>query len=469
MMRGVHQTQRRVMICSGYELWTSFFLRQTANYLMKMMGEESMERRIIQVQEKLPLAQTIPLSLQHLFAMFGATVLVPFLFKVNPATSLLMNGIGTLIYLIIAKGRIPAYLGSSFAFISPVFAIMADPSLGGYAAAQGGFIMFGVFFVVVSQLVRVAGTRWIDVIFPPAAMGAIVAIIGLELAPVATDMAGLTGKLIDQLKIPYATAVTVSMFTLGVTILCSILLRGFMAAIPVLLGVVAGYLFSIFMGIVDFASIASAAWFEVPTLYSPTFNASAMLMIMPAAFVVLAEHIGHLVVTGNIVEKDLVKDPGLDRSLLGDGISNILSGFVGATPNTTYGENIGVMAVTKVFSVWVIGGAAVIAIGISFVGKFAAIIRSIPVPVMGGVCILLFGVIAAAGIRMLIEKKVDYTKSRNLILTSVVLISGISGAAVKVGAVELKGMALGTIVSILISLMFYVLDKFELANDGGAD
>ena len=217
-----------------------------------------MERRIIQVQEKLPLAQTIPLSLQHLFAMFGATVLVPFLFKVNPATSLLMNGIGTLIYLIIAKGRIPAYLGSSFAFISPVFAIMADPSLGGYAAAQGGFIMFGVFFVVVSQLVRVAGTRWIDVIFPPAAMGAIVAIIGLELAPVATDMAGLTGKLIEQLKIPYATAVTVSMFTLGVTILCSILLRGFMAAIPVLLGVVAGYLFSIFMGIVDFASIASA-------------------------------------------------------------------------------------------------------------------------------------------------------------------------------------------------------------------
>jgi uracil permease len=174
-----------------------------------------------------------------------------------------------------------------------------------------------------------------------------------------------------------------------------------------------------------------------------------------------------LVVTGNIVEKDLVKDPGLDRSLLGDGISNVLSGLVGATPNTTYGENIGVMAITKVFSVWVIGGAACIAIAISFIGKFAAIIRSIPVPVMGGVCILLFGVIAAAGIRMLIEKKVDYTKSRNLILTSVVLISGISGATVKVGAVELKGMALGTIVSILISLLFFVLDKFDLANDGG--
>ena len=422
-----------------------------------------MERRIIQVQEKLPLGQTIPLSLQHLFAMFGATVLVPFLFKVNPATSLLMNGIGTIVYLVVARGRIPAYLGSSFAFISPVFAILSDPSLGGYSAAQGGFIMFGVFFIVVSQLVRVAGTRWIDVIFPPAAMGAIVAIIGLELAPVATDMAGLTGKLIEQLKIPYATAVTVSMFTLAVTILGSILLRGFLAAIPILIGVVAGYLFSMAMGIVDFASIAAAPWFEVPTLYAPTFNVSAMMMIMPAAFVVLAEHIGHLVVTGNIVEKDLVKDPGLDRSLLGDGISNVLSGLVGATPNTTYGENIGVMAITKVFSVWVIGGAACIAIAISFIGKFAAIIRSIP-----GVCILLFGVIAAAGIRMLIEKKVDFTKSRNLILTSVVLISGISGAAVKVGAVELKGMALGTIVSILISLLFYMLDKFNLTNDGGS-
>ena len=428
-----------------------------------------MERRMIGVEEKLPLAQTFPLSLQHLFAMFGATVLVPFLFKVNPATSLLMNGIGTIIYLIIARGRIPAYLGSSFAFISPVFAVMADPSLGGYAAAQGGFILFGVFFVVVSQIVRVAGTRWIDVIFPPAAMGAIVAIIGLELAPVATDMAGLTGKLVEQLSIPHATAITVSMFTLAVTILGSILLRGFLAAIPVLIGVIAGYLFSIVMGIVDFASIAAAPWLEVPTLYSPIFNVSAMLMIMPAAFVVLAEHIGHLVVTGNIVEKDLIKDPGLDRSLLGDGISNILSGFVGATPNTTYGENIGVMAITKVFSVWVIGGAAVIAVCISFIGKFAAIIRSIPVPVMGGVCILLFGVIAAAGIRMLIEKKVDYTRSRNLILTSVVLIAGISGAAVKIGAVELKGMALGTIVSILLSLVFYVLDQLKLTNDAGAE
>jgi uracil permease len=418
-----------------------------------------MERRIIQVDEKLPLSQTIPLSLQHLFAMFGATVLVPYLFHVNPATSLLMNGIGTLIYIFLAKGKIPAYLGSSFAFIAPVFAVMAVPSLGGYAAAQGGFIVFGIFFVIISFIIRIAGVRWLDVIFPPAAMGAIVAIIGLELAPTAASMAGLTGTLIQELHIPYATAVTVSMFTLAATILGSVLFRGFLAVIPVLIGVIAGYVLSVFMGIVDLSAIVNAPWIEPPTFYEPVFNLNAILMIMPAALVVLAEHIGHLVVTANIVGRDLVKDPGLHRSLLGDGISNILSGFVGATPNTTYGENIGVMAITRVFSVWVIGGAAVLAIIISFVGKFSAFIHSIPVPVMGGVCILLFGTIAAAGIRMLIEKKVDYTKARNLILTSVVLITGVSGAAVKFGAIELKGMALGTVVAIVISLLFELFDR----------
>lgn len=424
-----------------------------------------MKKRMIQVEEKLPLLQTIPLSLQHLFAMFGATVLVPFLFQVNPATSLLMNGVGTLIYLIISKGKIPAYLGSSFAFIAPVFAVLAIPSLGGYAAAQGGFIAFGLFFIVVSLIVRFAGVNWIDVIFPPAAMGAIIAVIGLELAPVATDMAGLTGKMVENLNIPHATAVTVSIFTLVVTIVGSVLFRGFFSSIPVLIGVIAGYMLSLFMGIVDLNGVTNAPWFEVPTMYAPVFNMNAILMIAPAMLVVLAEHIGHLVVTGNIVERDLIKDPGLHWSLLGDGLSNILSGFVGATPNTTYGENIGVMAITKVFSVWVIGGAAIIAITISFIGKFAALIRSIPVPVMGGICILLFGVIAAAGIRMLIEKRVDYTRSRNLILTSVVLVSGISGASVKFGTVELKGMALGTAVAIVISMLFEIFTRLGIAND----
>ena len=422
-----------------------------------------MPRRTIDVDERLPLVQTLPLSLQHLFAMFGATVLVPYLLHVNPATSLLMNGVGTLVYLWICKGRVPAYLGSSFAFIAPVLAVLAVPALGGYAAAQGGFIAFGLFFVLVSQVVRVAGTRWIDIIFPAAAMGAIVAVIGLELAPVAADMAGLTGKA-SGLFTP-ASAMAVSLFTLGLTILCSVLLRGFLGVIPVLLGVVGGTLLALFLGKVDLATIAAAPWFQVPSLYRPTFNPQAILMIMPAALVVLAEHVGHLVVTGNIMGRDLVKDPGLHRSLLGDGLSNILSGLTGATPNTTYGENIGVMAITKVYSVWVIRGAALIAILVSFIGKAAAAIRAIPVPVMGGVCLLLFGVIAAAGIRMLVEKQVDYTKARNLVLTSVVLISGISGAAVKLGTVELKGMALGTVVAIVLSLLFWGFDRLGISND----
>lgn len=420
-----------------------------------------MLNRIIQVEEKLPMSQTIPLSLQHLFAMFGATVLVPFLFKVNPATSLLMNGIGTLIYLYICKGKIPAYLGSSFAFISPVFLIMSQY---GYAAAQGGFIVFGLFFILMALVVKTVGVKWIDVVFPPAAMGAITAIIGLELAPTAASMAGLTGDLMQQLNIPVDKAIMVSVFTLTVTILGSVLLRGFLSVIPVLIGVLSGYVFALAVGIVDLSSVATAPWFEVPTLYSPEFNISAIIIVLPAMLVVLAEHISHLVVTGNIVERDLVKTPGLHRSLLGDGISNVLSGFVGATPNTTYGENIGVMAITKVYSTWVIGGAAVFAIALSFIGKLAALIRSIPVPVMGGVCILLFGVIAASGIRMLVEKKVDYTQAKNMILTSSVLVLGLSGAAVKIGVVELKGMALGTIVSIVISLAFEVFTRMGLMD-----
>lgn len=423
-----------------------------------------MKKRTIQVEEKLPLLETIPLAFQHLFAMFGATVLVPFLFKVNPATSLLMNGVGTLIYLIVSRGKIPAYLGSSFAFIAPVMAVMADPTLHGYSSAQGGFICFGIFFIIVSRIVKIAGTAWIDVIFPPAAIGAIVAVIGLELAPVAVEMAGFTAKAAES-GIPVYYGMIVSTFTLIVIILGSICFRGFLSVIPVLIGVIAGYLLSMGMGIVKFDAVYSAAWFEFPTFYSPEFKLSAILMIMPAALVVLAEHIGHLVVTGNVVERDLINNPGLSLSLLGDGISNILSGFVGATPNTTYGENIGVMALTRVFSVWVIGCAAILAIIISFIGKFAALIRSIPVPVMGGVCILLFGVIAAAGIRMLIEKRVDYTQPKNLILTSVVLIAGVGGAAIKFWGIEIKGMALGTVISIVLSLTFLLLGKFGLLND----
>lgn len=415
-----------------------------------------MTNREIQVDQKLPLLQTFPLSLQHLFAMFGATVLVPILFKVNPATILLFNGIGTLLYLFICKGKIPAYLGSSFAFLSPVFLVLPQY---GYGAALGGFIVVGAIFSLVAMSISVIGTKWIDVVFPPAAMGAIVAIIGLELAPVAADMAGLTAKTLDP------KTVTVSVFTLLVTVFGSVMFRGFLSIIPILIGVLSGYTLAAFLGLVDLSGVANAPWLAMPTLYTPEFHIGAIAIIAPAALVVIAEHIGHLVVTGNIVGRDLAKDPGLHRSLLGNGLSTMISGFFGSTPNTTYGENIGVMAITKVYSVWVIGGAAVIAIILSFVGKLAAAIQSIPVPVMGGVSLLLFGVIAASGVRMLVESKVDYSRPRNLILTSIVLIVGVSGAHLTIGSVTMKGMALATVVSILFSLSFKVLDVLGLTND----
>lgn len=415
-----------------------------------------MAKKVIQVDEKVPILEALPLSFQHLFAMFGASVLVPILFKVDPATVLLMNGIGTLIYLVLCKGKIPAFLGSSFAFLSPVFAVMSKYN---YEAALGGFIASGIIFMATATIIKFAGTAWIHKVFPPAAMGAIVAIIGLELAPVAADMAGLTAKTLDP------KAVLVSMVTLIVVILGSVLFRGFLAVIPILIGIVAGYVLSLALGMVSFAPVAQASLIKMPTMYTPTFNIGAIITIIPAALVVIAEHIGHLIVTANIVGRDLTRDPGLHRSLMGDGISTTLSGFVGSVPTTTYGENIGVMAITKVFSVWVIGGAAVISIILAFSGKLAALIQSIPTPVMGGVSLLLFGVIAASGIRMLVEQKVDYSKPKNLILTSVVLIIGLSGAHVELGTVSLKGMALATIVSIVISLLFNMFENAGLMND----
>ncbi len=265
----------------------------------------------------------IPLSLQHLFAMFGATVLVPFLFNVNPTTCLFMNGIGTLLYIFLTKGQIPSYLGSSFAFISPVMVILSTHS---YAAAQSGFIVFGLLFVLFSFIIKMVGTKWIDVIFPPACMGAIVAIIGLELAPVAAGMAGLTG---DEINF---SNIAVSMFTLGVTVVGSVVFKGFLSIIPVLVGVISGYLFSFAMGMVDLTPVYNAPWFQIPQFYRPEFNLEAIMIIAPATLVVLAEHIGHLVVTGNIVGRNLVEKPGLDRSLFAAEVLAQIREAVGQRP-----------------------------------------------------------------------------------------------------------------------------------------
>ena len=416
----------------------------------------------IDVHERPSLAKLLPLSFQHLFAMFGATVLVPFLLKVDPATSLFMNGIGTILYVLICQGKIPSYLGSSFAFIGPVSAVVASGM--SYGAAQGGFIAFGISFMILALLVKFIGIKWIDVLFPPAAMGAIVAVIGLEVAPVAMGMAGIIGDQWQSFGMTHEQVLFLSLFSLCVTILGTVLFRGFFAVIPVLIGVVSGYVAAAIMGVVDFSGVENAAWFALPQFYEPEFDINAILMIMPALFVVFAEHVGHVVVTSNIIGRDLMKEPGLSRSLFADGLSNVLSGLVGATPNTTYGENIGVMAITRVYSTYVIAGAAVLAILFSFVGKVAALIHAIPVPVMGGVSILLFGIIAASGLRMLVERKVDYTKSTNLILSSVVLVVGLSNAKLAIGPVVLQGMGLATVTAIVLSVIFAIFRKTGLGN-----
>lgn len=422
-------------------------------------------QREIQVHEKLPWGPGFLLSLQHLFAMFGSTVLVPNLFGVDPGMILLMNGIGTLLYILICRGKIPAYLGSSFAFISPVLSVLEDHPDNGYSLALGAFIVTGVIFALVALVVRFAGTGWIDVVFPPAVMGAIVATIGLELVPVAARMAGLIAPEGAADWTPNGSAITLSMVTLGVTVIGAVLFRGFPKIIHILIGIVTGYMLAYLMGEVNTGAISGASFFSAPTLTTPSWDTTVIFTIIPVSLVVIVEHIGHLLVTSNIVGKDLSKDPGLDRSLMGNGISTILSGFFGSTPNTTYGENIGVMALTKVYSIYVIGGAAVIAILLSFSGTFSSVIANIPQPVMGGVSLLLFGVIAASGLRIFVEQKVDFSKATNMIMATLVLVVGISGAKLTIAGVELKGMALATIVGIVLSLFFKLIEVLGLSND----
>lgn len=388
--------------------------------------------------------------------MFGASVLVPFLFGINPAIVLLMNGVGTLLFIVITKGKAPAYLGSSFAFLSPALLVIER---FGYAYALGGFVVLGIGGMIVALIIRKCGTKWIDIVLPTAAMGPVVALIGLELAGNAADTAGLLAEKVDIRN------VIVFLVTLGVAVFGQILFRGFLSVIPILIAIIAGYLAAAACGILEFDAVREAAFFALPNFQTPKFHLEAILTILPALLLVTSEHIGHQIVTGKIVGRDLLKDPGLHRSLFADFFSTTLSGLCGSVPTTTYGENIGVMAVTKVYSVQVIGGAAVLSICCSFFGKLAALISTIPGPVIGGISFLLYGMIGTSGLRMLVDGKVDYSKSRNLTLTSVVFVVGLSRIALNLGDVQLTGMVLACIVAMGLSLVFYVLDRLKLTND----
>ncbi|MBQ2015336.1 MAG: uracil permease [Peptococcaceae bacterium] len=418
-----------------------------------------MERKVLGINERPPLTQWIPLSLQHTFAMFSASVLVPILFGIPASIVLLMNGIGTLLFIFITKGKAPAYLGSSFAFLAPAF-IVIDKM--GYEYVLGGFICAGAIFSIVAILIKFVGVSWIDAVLPPAAMGPIVALIGLELAGSAANTGGIVsvdGSAIDP------QMVIVFVLTLALAVIGQVVFKGFAAAIAILIAIVGGYGLATIMGMVDFTPVLNAKFFALPAFTAPKFDLTAIIIIIPASLTVISEHISHQIVTSQIVGRDLVKDPGLHRSLLADGISTMLSGFCGSVPTTTYGENIGVMAVTKVYSVWVIGGAAVFSILLAFFGQVSALISTIPGPVMGGISFLLYGMIAASGIRLLVDKQVDYAKPRNLAMTAVVFVTGLSGAAIQIGEVQLTGMCLATIVGIVMGLVMFVLDKTGLSND----
>ncbi|WP_100373270.1 solute carrier family 23 protein [Bacillus sp. FJAT-45037] len=395
------------------------------------------------------------LSIQHLCAMFGATILVPFLVGLSPAVALLSSGLGTLAYLLVTKGKVPAYLGSSFAFIAP---IIAATSLGGPEGAMLGSFLAGLVYGAVALIIKTSGVEWIMKILPPIVVGPVIIVIGLGLAGVAIDMAMYIPGLDEQV---YSTKhFLVALVTLAITVIVSMFARGFLSLVPIMFGIIGGYLFAFTQGMVDFTPVREAAWIQAPELlvpfvsYTPQWSWAIAAIMMPIAVVTIAEHIGDQMVLSKVVGKNFIKNPGLHRSILGDGVATMIASFIGGPPNTTYGENIGVLAITRVFSVFVIGGAATLAIGFAFIGKIAALISTIPTPVMGGVSILLFGVIASSGMRMLIDNNIHFGSKRNLIISSVILVIGIGGAFIQVtDDIQLAGMALATIIGIALHLI----------------
>lgn len=408
------------------------------------------DEAILDVQDKPSFQHWLVLSIQHLFTMFGSTVLVPLLIGLNPSIALFSSGCGTLVYILCTKAKIPAYLGSSFAFIATMQLLMKDY---GYPAVGQGAIAAGLVYVIVALVISKFGSNWVDKILPPVVVGPIVIVIGLSLATTAANDAMLHNSNYD---LKYFA---VALFTLAVTIIFNMFLGGFASMIPVLLGIICGYILAVLVGIVDFSSVAQAKWFSLPAFdvlgvnYHFKWYPAAIITMAPIAFVTMTEHMGHVMVLNKLTKRNFFKKPGLHRTLLGDGLSSVLAGFIGGPPTTSYGENIGVLAMTKVHSVWVLGGAALFAIIFSFVGKISALIQSIPTPVIGGISFLLFGMIASNGMRILVDNKVNFELKRNLVITSVILVVGIGGTYLKLGDFQLTSIALSTLFGIILNLV----------------
>ena len=395
----------------------------------------------------------VGLSFQHLFAMFGATVLVPILVGIDPAIALFSSGLGTLAHLTVTKYKIPAYMGSSFAYIAAMQMLMKTD---GIAAVAQGAMAGGLVYLIVALIVKYAGNAWIDRVLPPIVVGPIIIVIGLSLAANAVKDATMVN---DTYSI---FSLVISMVTLFSVILFNMYGKKIIGVIPILLGLIVGYIFSVVLGwltgheFVQFSKVAAAHWFQVPSFDIPFVNydfklyPSAILTMAPIAFVTMTEHFGHVMVLNSLTGRDYFKDPGLDRTLTGDGLAQIIAGFFGAPPVTSYGENIGVMALSKVYSVYVIAGAAVIAVLMSFIGKVSALLSSIPTAVLGGLSIALFGVIAASGLKILVEHKIDFDNKKNLLIASVILVSGIGGLMIDLGGLQITGVASSTILGILL-------------------
>nr|WP_263313570.1 solute carrier family 23 protein [Mammaliicoccus sp. Marseille-Q6498] len=424
-------------------------------------NDEMFERTVepvLDVNEKPKAPQWFFLSAQHLFAMFGSTVLVPFLTGLPVSAALIASGLGTLLYILITKGKIPAYLGSSFAFITPIIVGLKTHDLGEMLVA---LFMSGVLYVIIGIIIRLTGTKWLLDLLPPVVVGPVIMVIGLGLAPVAVNMAMYTDS--NAMEGYSGVYIGVALITLITTIIVSIFFKGFLSIIPVLIGIIVGYISSLLFGIVDLSPISKAKWLQLPDIYmpfhdyTPSIQWGLILIMLPIVFVTVSEHIGHQIVINKIVGKNFFKDPGLHRSLIGDGVSTMAASIIGGPPSTTYGENIGVLAITRIYSVWVIGGAATLALILGFVGKFTAMISTIPTPVMGGVSILLFGIIASSGLRMLVENHIDFGDNRNLIIASVILVLGIGKAHLDFTGIGIKlnieGMALAATVGILLNLI----------------
>ncbi len=393
------------------------------------------------------------LSFQHLFAMFGSTVLVPILVGINPAIALFSSGLGTLAHLTATKYKIPAYMGSSFAYIATMQMLMKSD---GIAAVAQGAIAGGLVYLIVALIVKFAGNTWIDKVLPPVVVGPIIIVIGLSLATTAVNDVMLKNGTYNF------TYLLIGLVTLFAVVLFNMYGKGMVAVIPILLGLIVGYIFAVVTGlvtgqeIVNFSTLAKSHWFQVPDFdilfvdYKFKLYPSAILTMAPIAFVTMTEHFGHIMVLNSLTNRDYFKDPGLDRTLTGDGLAQIIAGFFGAPPVTSYGENIGVMALNKIYSVYVIAGAAVIAVVMSFIGKVSALLQSIPTPVIGGISIALFGVIASSGLKILIENKIDFDNKKNLLIASVILVSGIGGLMLQIGGLQITSVAFSTLLGIIL-------------------